>query len=156
MKLRNFKLNILDIAIIFIFISIIVGAVVRMNLSSAAVGGEKVAITIVLNVEDETKSLSKALALNSDVTISDSQKKLGNVSAVVNRNNVKYVADGETFTKQFTDDKYRVLIRIQAEAIKNENGLFVTNNLYIAPGKSLQLETDKCVFNGTIVEIIEH
>ena len=154
MKVSKIKFNVLDISILFVLIFIIIGSAVRIQFKNSvffATGKKEAVITI--ETIDKHKTLSTAVHLDDYIKIEGSIKELGKITAVVNRNNKKYVPTLTGYEEVFTDDLYRVLIKAKSNVYVNENGTFTVDNKFIAPGLKLTFESDNAVFEGTITDI---
>ncbi len=155
MKNNKLRFNILDVSIIAAVLFLIVGSFVKLQFGQKYQNGtgEKSTAIISIEVLDTQKTLSKAVNHGDSIKILGNLKSIGTITSVVNRNNKIYVINGDKYEQIITHDLYRVLIRIEADVYKNENGLFSKDNNYLAPGLVLDFETDNAVFQGTISSI---
>ncbi len=156
MKKKKLKFNTLDACIFIVIVFIILGTLIRAQIKSTNIdGSQELNVTVFLDVTDKSKKLSDAVSIGDEIYIKGSNESLGIVSGVINRNNKKYIQNGNAFDIVYTNDLYRVLIKFDTVIYKNENGMFTDENIYIAAGSVFEFETENAVFQGTVSKIKE-
>lgn len=154
MKMNKLKFNILDVSIILLLIFFIVASVVKYNFKSTdSFTVSKNHAVISVQVIDTEKNLTKNVFAGDKIYFADTDTEIGTILSVVNKNNKSFILTETGYDEVFSDELYRVLIRIEADVYTNENGTFTANNRFIAPGCVFDLETKNSIFTATITSI---
>ena len=154
MTMNKLKFNILDVSIILLLVFFIIASVVKYNFKTTDYfTSSKERAVISVQVIDTEKNLSKNVFAGEKVYFADTDAEIGTILSVVNKNNKSFLLTENGYEEVFSDELYRVLIRIEADVYTNENGKFTANNRFIAPGCVFDLETKNSIFNATITSI---
>ncbi len=152
--MKKHRFNVLDIAIILTLVFFIAGAAIKAGTNGSDLFNAKAKkVTIYVLADDDSKSLPLVLNSGDAVKVSSSGALIGTVDGVVTKSDKQYIRNGEAFDIVYTSDGADAVIRIKADVVENNNGIFAAGNMFVAPGTVLQLETDNAVFSGTVTKI---
>ena len=156
MENKKKTLNIIDAAVILVIVAVIAGAFYRNyagKLFSAAHTPTQIVYTV--TVESVDKKYRNLIKTDDEVFLTESEKSCGTVLLSDFKPSKTYVVGEDALITKYDPAKLDITIKIKSDARKDQNGFFIADSVFIAPGKELKLYTAAMEFSGTVTDVGE-
>lgn len=148
------RLNILDIIIMILFISLITGFVFRNRIIEMFDTENYVDINYTFEVKELDSTRFSYLSRNVVLKDVKSGIEIGKIASVSGNTAIidEYTINGNII-KTERIGYYDTYVEATAKGIKSDTGIFIDGEFLIAPGMSLMISTDTSVYKATILSI---
>ncbi len=156
MRTKKSLFNIVDTAIILVLIAIIIGSFVRSRQSSMFFGNDSsFDVTYTILIENADTNIRGNLDKGDVLYLESSSKQAGVISGIRKSPSKTYIEDNDNaeMVIKYDSSRHDLTLTISAKAYKNDNGTFICDSYFIAPGKTIKAYTQLCSLEGKITSV---
>ena len=156
MEQTKHRFNIVDFLIIVLVIAAVVSVIQRANVSDVFLAQERVTVEYSFILENIRDTTAEYFAKDTDLFFQSNEDFAGKLVEFSEEPYEVYITlnDG-SIAKTTVPEKKNITGKIRVEVKKTEDGYFLEDNYFLAPGCVMYLKFDMIFFSITVLDVKE-